>query len=369
MNFANRSHIPPTTNATAIAAALFAISRSVFRNSMIRTGGSLVTRHIRHAITAPSLASSPTAQYGRSAVYRRLLTLNHLENELQTSTTSPPLRLNPFRSSPHHTTPLPEHLSTSSLLQHSRSLHTSAPRYQQPRPQEDVRDPPREETQSEAKTEGSSQESSEEAKSKDSEDGPSESKDDSKEESKEKKDAPPPPPHGDKSPWQVFTETLRTEFKASKEWNDSTKQLASSAHQFTESEGVRKARAAYDATAGAATTKTASAIKNTGKALGQGAAWTWDTKVVQGIRQGVNATGRGIEQATRPVRETKAFQNIKEAVDDGSSSRYGGWIEKEERRKKRELRDLKAGVRPVEKMEEDPKCVQSFVDSVSQVDD
>jgi import inner membrane translocase subunit TIM44 len=72
----------------------------------------------------------------------------------------------------------------------------------------------------------------------------------------------------------------------------------------------------------------------------------------------VNATGRGIEKATRPVRETQAFQNIKEVVDDGSSSRYGGWIEKEERRRKRELRDMKeTSRRPVEKMEEDPKYV------------
>ena len=218
-----------------------------------------------------------------------------------------------------------------------------------------MKDPPREESTSEAKAEGASKEKSEdEAKSNDSADGSSESK----EESKDNKDGPPPPPHGDKTPWQVFTETLRAEFKASKEWNEGTKQLASSAHQFTESEGVRRARAAYDATAGAATTKTASALKSTGRVLGQGAAWTWDTKVVQGIREGVNATGRGIEKATRPVRETQAFQNIKEAVDDGSSSRYGGWIEKEERRKKRELREMKeTGRRPVAKMEEDPKYV------------
>ena len=39
-----------------------------------------------------------------------------------------------------------------------------------------------------------------------------EEKEDGKKE--EKKEAPPPPPpHGDKSPWQVFTETLQTEFK------------------------------------------------------------------------------------------------------------------------------------------------------------
>ncbi len=73
-----------------------------------------------------------------------------------------------------------------------------------------------------------------------------------KEKEKEKKeDPPPPPPHGDKSPWQVFMETMQSELKQSKEWNDSTKALASSAHQFTESESVRKARQAYDATTGA----------------------------------------------------------------------------------------------------------------------
>ncbi|KAL9106748.1 MAG: hypothetical protein Q9227_008247 [Pyrenula ochraceoflavens] len=169
--------------------------------------------------------------------------------------------------------------------------------------------------------------------------------------------APPPPPHGDKSPWQVFTETLRSEFKASKEWHESTKALASSAHQFTENESVKRARAAYSAASGAATTRTSGALKATGKALGQGAAWTWDTSVIKGIRGGVNATGRGIEKATRPVRETKAFQSLKDTVDDGSSSRYGGWVEKDERRKQKELREsraLKPENKHPEKMEEDP---------------
>ena len=184
-------------------------------------------------------------------------------------------------------------------------------------------------------------------------------------EQKRKEDPPPPPPHGNKSPWQVFTETLRSEFKASKEWNESTKQLASSANQFTENESVKRARAAYTAAAGAATSSTASAIKGTGRALGQGAAWTWDSTVVKGVRSGVNATASGIDKATKPVRETKVYQaavgNVKNVIDDGSSSRYGGWVEKEERRKQRELRELnesgangKPGKRP-EKIVEDPK--------------
>jgi import inner membrane translocase subunit TIM44 len=180
-----------------------------------------------------------------------------------------------------------------------------------------------------------------------------------------KEEPPPPPPHGNKTPWQVFTETLKTEFQASKEWNESTKALASSAHQFSESESVKRARAAYEAASGAATSTTGTALRGTGRAIGKTAAWTWDTPVVKGVRTGVHMTGRAIEAGTRPVRETevykKAVGNVKDVIDDGSSSRYGGWIEKEERRKKREAREASealASGRPgkrVEKMEEDPK--------------
>lgn len=180
-------------------------------------------------------------------------------------------------------------------------------------------------------------------------------------EQKKKEDPPPPPPHGNKSPWQVFTETLQSEFQASKEWNESTKALSHSAHQFTENESVRKAREASSRAYGAATSVTGSALKGTGKVLGKSAAWTWDSTVVKGVRSGVNATGRGIDAATKPVRETKIYKSVKDVIDDGSSSRYGGWVEKEERRKKRELRDLQESEglpgKRAEKMEEDPKYV------------
>lgn len=89
--------------------------------------------------------------------------------------------------------------------------------------------------------------------------------------------------------------------------------------------------------------------------------------MVKGVRAGVSATGKAIEKGTRPVRETEAYKKavgeVKEVIDDGASSRYGGWADKEERRKRRELRELneaKAAGRMgghVEKMEEDPKSV------------
>ena len=180
-----------------------------------------------------------------------------------------------------------------------------------------------------------------------------------KEQEKKEEPPPPPPPHGNKSPWQVFTETLQFEFQSSKEWNESTKALSHSAHQFTENESVRKAREASSRAYGAASSVTGSALKGTGKVLGKSAAWTWDSTVVKGVRSGVNATGRGIDAATKPVRETKMYKSVKDVIDDGSSSKYGGWVEKEERRKRRELRESRDSEglpgKRVEKMGEDPK--------------
>jgi import inner membrane translocase subunit TIM44 len=177
----------------------------------------------------------------------------------------------------------------------------------------------------------------------------------------EKKEAPPPPPpHGDKSPWQVFTETLQAEFKASKEWNESTKALVAGAQQFTENESVRRARQAYESTTGAVSSTAGNVLKSTAGAVGKGAAWTWETPVVKGVRSTVNATASVIEKGTRPIRQTEAYKNVKNVIDDGSSSRYGGWVEKEERRKARELRELQEAQanghsKPTKPGVEDPK--------------
>ncbi len=227
---------------------------------------------------------------------------------------------------------------------------------------ETVKDSPKEESATEKIVEEPSQkaEADQEAASK-KEKGKDE-KDEGKEKKEEKKEgAPPPPPHGNKSPWQVFTETLQSEFKASKEWNESTKALASSAHQFTESESVKRARQAYEASSSAVSSTTVNVLKSTAGAVGKGAAWTWETPVVKGVRSTVNATATVIEKGTRPIRETEAYKNVKNVIDDGSSSRYGGWVEKEERRKAREKRELeeatatgRGGTR-LEVPKEDPK--------------
>ena len=148
---------------------------------------------------------------------------------------------------------------------------------------------------------------------------------------------------------------MKQEFQASKDWNEGTKQLGGALHDFQQNPNVQKAGQISEA----AKTKTTEALKATASAVGQGAAWTWDTMPVKGVRAAARVTGSGLEYATRPVRQTKAFQAVKETIDDGSSSRYGGWVEKEERRKRRELRELnelqRTGSKSLGPMEEDPK--------------
>lgn len=282
-----------------------------------------------------TFASSPSSQYGRTAAYRRLRALSRRQAILRSydgSSLRQPLHILPFGA--------------------SRSLHSSYILAQQAQakkepPEEEVRDPPRQPEETPAQEAKTDEQKSEDQKP-EGEEGKSEEG-----EKKDGKDAPPPPPHGDKTPWQVFRETFSTELKASKEWNESTKQLAGEVQDFRDSEGVKKASAAYDATVGRAGRGASAAAK----AVGTGAAWTWETPVVQGIRKGVNATGRGIEQVTRPVRESQTFKDVSDAIDDGSSARYGGFIEKEERRSRRLKREAKDGIHRLEKMEEDPKWV------------
>jgi import inner membrane translocase subunit TIM44 len=311
------------------------------------------------------------SQLGRTAVHGRLpqeTQISRLHSFVSSSSRpSTPLYAIPLRSQF-----LPDEIRTLGSFSTSRSFHIASPLRSdnQTKPktgeaqegaaksESTESDPAKnpEESAKEGSSQHAKQEGEGEGESKEQGEGEGEGK-----KGEQKEAPPPPPPHGDKSPWQVFTETLQSEFKASKEWNESTKALAAGAQQFSENESVRRARQAYESTTGKVTSTTANVLKSTAGAVGKGAAWTWETPVVKGVRTTVNATASVIEKGTRPIRETEAFKNVKNVIDDGSSSRYGGWVEKEERRKAREFREMQEAQanggtgRRAEVAKEDPK--------------
>ncbi|KAI1276013.1 TIM44 subunit of mitochondria import inner membrane translocase [Xylaria sp. FL0933] len=319
-------------------------------------------RHVSRSTTPASIArthSLAAHSYGRSLAYRRLIASTPSGGARSNATFAASSRVDasPFSPiSPLRSPFLPE---TVAAVQ-SRSFHETSQWRQQQQQQQPTQ--PETAAKPEAKAEQSASdpkpeakaESEDQAKQQENSEEPGEGE--KKEEKKE--DLPPPPPHGDKTPWQVFMETMQSEFKASKEWNESTKQLSDSAHQFTESESVRRARQAYESTTGAVSSTAGRVLKSSADAVGKGAAWTWDTNVMKGVRKGANITGEALDKATKPIRDTEAYKSVKDVIDDGSSSRYGGWVEKEERRKARELRQKKSASihGNVEEAAEDPNA-------------
>ncbi|KAF2018969.1 Tim44-domain-containing protein [Aaosphaeria arxii CBS 175.79] len=318
-----------------------------------------------------SFAASPSSIHGRAAAYRRLSTSPLVSRASATQIRSSPTP-NP-QSSPLlylRSEFLPQDVLFRTASVYARSFHSKSALQQQAQKKENEATKDRAEPEVKAEKPASEGAAGEKAAGKEGSEGSTQDKKDGEEgekkegeegeDGKKKEPPPPPPPHGDKTPWQVFTETLKNEFQASKEWNESTKQLSAGVNDFTQNPRVQKARSTYNQVTDAATTKTADALKTTGRAIGQGAAWTWDTTPVKGVRKVANVTGSGIEYVTRPVRQSKAFKAVKETVDDGSSSRYGGWVEKEERKRRRELRELneleKTGGKPSQPLEEDPEA-------------
>ncbi|KAF2002789.1 Tim44-domain-containing protein [Amniculicola lignicola CBS 123094] len=326
-----------------------------------------------------SFAASPASMYGRAAAYRRISTapLPVRPSAMQTRQASHQnLQSSPLLFLRSQLLPRDILFRTSSV--YARQFHSRSALSQQAQkqPEGDVKEkapktqwdakqsaPAEEATGEKATAEQAKEGASEGPEKKAGEEETGEQKEGEQkegEQGKKKEPPPPPPPHGDKTPWQVFTETLKTEFQASKEWNEGTKQLSAGVNDFTQNPAVQKARSTVNQVTDAATTKTAEALKTTASAVGKGAAWTWDTTPVKGVRKVATVTGSGLEYATRPLRESKAFKAVKETVDDGSSSRYGGWTEKEERRKRRELRELnelqRTGGKHLGPMEEDPEA-------------
>jgi import inner membrane translocase subunit TIM44 len=203
------------------------------------------------------------------------------------------------------------------------------------------------------------EEPAEEPKPKDettSEESDQKSESESESKSEKPKENAPPPPHGDKTPWQVFMDTLKTEFESSKEWKDSTQALQSGYNEIAANPALQKAKSAYSEASKSATSTTSAALKTTGEAVAKGATWAWETPVAKVVRKGATVAGDGIEKVTRPVRETEAYKSVKDVIDDGSSSRYGGWTERDERRARRAKRDAAMGRSSLpENMETDPE--------------
>jgi len=146
-----------------------------------------------------------------------------------------------------------------------------------------------------------------------------------------------------KSPFQVFVDTFKQELKKSQEFQESVKALQDEGGKIGESEAFRRAKGAYSKAkegSDAASTRGGEAVRRAASSIGTGAAAAWDSKAGKLSRQAITKTGTALHSATEPIRQNKVYKSVsgsvKEVIDEGSSSRYGGYLEKEERKMARQ---------------------------------
>ena len=162
----------------------------------------------------------------------------------------------------------------------------------------------------------------------------------------------PSPPPSANSPFRVFVDTFKAELKKSQELQDSVKALQGEAEKAGESDAYKKAKEAFEAAskrgAGAAgiTTK---AIRKTGEVLGSGVVKAWESPVGQVTRKTAAATADILDKTTKPIRDSEAFKSISSTIDDGQSSRYGGFSTPESRKLAREKQAKQDALRPITK--------------------
>lgn len=146
------------------------------------------------------------------------------------------------------------------------------------------------------------------------------------------------------SPMKVFVDTFKKEWKKSSELNDQIKQLKSATDEMGDSEAFKHAKEAYKKAQEGSSSIAKTAAK-AAEAVGGAAEAAWESPVGKGVRKSVEVTADTVDKVMEPVRNTKAYQEVKEVFDEGASS-YGLYETKEER-KKRRLKELKVRPRSV----------------------
>jgi mitochondrial import inner membrane translocase subunit TIM44 len=111
---------------------------------------------------------------------------------------------------------------------------------------------------------------------------------------------------------------------------------------------------------------TGKVIKRAASSVGQAAAATWESPVVKSSRKVVSNTAstvaKTVSTATEPIRQNEIYKSVSgavgEAIDDGASSRYGGYRDRSERRRLRKQWEEK---RKTRRVEENPEAGSNVV--------
>lgn len=138
----------------------------------------------------------------------------------------------------------------------------------------------------------------------------------------------------EKTPFQVFKETFSSELKKSKELQTNIKALQDETGRLSESSAFKRAKDALERSR-EARSATSKGLNKAGEVVGTAASATWNSSPVKLTRSAMSSAADAVDKGTAPIRDTHAFKEVKDALDDGASIRYGGFESAEKRRKRR----------------------------------
>ncbi|EGG08314.1 uncharacterized protein MELLADRAFT_47868 [Melampsora larici-populina 98AG31] len=149
------------------------------------------------------------------------------------------------------------------------------------------------------------------------------------------------------SPWARFMDVLKSEYAKSQAMQENVRELTGTAQGLKDSEAAQKMREAYTALRLQTLIKEnprlaamASSLSTTGRsvsdAVNKAAQEIEDSRLVQAAKKVTAELDRRIGE---PIRQTEVYKVVEDTVDFSQGAlRYGGYIEKAERRRKRQKR-------------------------------
>ncbi|QRV88815.1 mitochondrial import inner membrane translocase subunit TIM44 [Ceratobasidium sp. AG-Ba] len=183
-----------------------------------------------------------------------------------------------------------------------------------------------------------------------------------------------------KSPFQTFVDVLKEEIQKNRELQQNVKQLQGDVDKFQDSEAMKRARDMYERARLTSSIKenpklqaAAEELRKSGVKISDAVSEAVRSLEASGFYQGITrataAVSSAVATSTEPIRNTEAYKAISEAVaealDDSGASRYGGYEEKEVRRKLRQKRLAKAGreggIARSQRVVEDPNAGAAMV--------
>lgn len=156
---------------------------------------------------------------------------------------------------------------------------------------------------------------------------------------------------------EVFFNTFKNEIKKSSELKENIKALQDETGRVAESDAFKRAKEAYDKAQKGSSAAGKVAIK-TAEAVGDVAYKAWESPVGKGVRTTVRSSAEAADKAFEPVRKTQVYKDVSNAIDDGSSTAYGGFLTKEKREelRKKELQEKMASGRAWKPVKEDEEA-------------